>query len=187
MLINGKYIPCNKETITCECNYVYCKHSDDILATYLHPAYGSEHKLYKIIKILLDYQESSIEEICNSELPLLPVLELYGFKPCSYDSTPAGCIDICGQQYQTYTFSKKCGEIELSDSQILQILSIKEYLHYPNRDNIYNICTIFGWELIYTEDYINIHIGNDDPNLVKFIIDNIPIPIGEQLRIITDC
>ncbi|MDB4461452.1 hypothetical protein N9043_00730 [bacterium] len=189
--IYGKYKACDVEVESCECDYKYCEHTSDILKRYGSPVYGSYSILSQIIKILLDYQEASAEAICSATIDLKPSLSMLGFNYCYWNSSPADCITICENNYQTHEADESCGasceELELSQEDIDNIFLMIPYLKYPSRMNIQAICDIFGWVVIYTNDYINIYINGDDPNFYKSIIDLIPIPIGEEIRILTDC
>lgn len=192
--IYGKYIACDESVVSCGCDYTYCEHSKAVFKKYGY-SYATSSKLRQIIKVLLDYQEASLDRLCSLELPLLPLVESIGFKACYYESTPGDCVTICGDSYRPHLFSKiktencksNCVTPEYTDEFLVNVLNTLDYLNYPSRENIQVICDIFGWGLIYTTDYISILIGTDDPNLYKPVIDLIPVPIGEQIRLLTDC
>lgn len=185
--IYGRYKPCNDiPPANCGCDYKYCEHTKAVIKKY-GSVFPSNSLLRQVSQILFDYQEASLERLCNLELPLYPLVQSMGFKFCNYEATPLDCVEICGGQYREYSFSNKCIEQEYDDDTLVSILQTIEYLNYPSRENIQAICDIFGWGLIYTEDYINILIGADDPAMYKAIIDLIPVPIGESIRILTDC
>lgn len=183
----GKFIHCDTNIVECGCTYTPCQHSSDVLKRYASNLYGSESKLSKIIKILLDYQESTLETLCSQSIALSAIVQALGFKPCHYEYELSDCFTLCGVDYKESIFKCGCTPYQHDDTILLKLLMSTEFMKYPSRTNIKSICDIFGFGLIYSEQYINILLYNNNPAIYKCIIDMIPVPIGEKIRILTDC
>ena len=190
--IYGRYEPCVDKVVDCNCKYVYCEHTHNILQEYGSGIYKDDSIISKIIKLLLSYQENSLKKICEFKIDLKPIVEASGFKLCNSNNIiTQECKIICEHTYKTYIFDNNCTSIckpiEFTDEIYLKILRTLDYIKYPNRINIKNICDIFGWSMFYTYDYLNILINNDNPYYYQSILRIIPTPIGCKLRILTNC
>lgn len=190
--IYGKVESCKDDKKECNCTYTFCEHTNNILKEYGSGVYDENSTIIKIIRLLLSYQELSLKKICDFNIKLKPLIEATGFKLCNYDNLiNNNCIIICENNYNAYTFDNNCvlncKPIDFTDDIYLKILKILDYIKYPNRINIKNICDIFGWSMFYTYDYLNILINNDNPYYYQSILRIIPTPIGCKLRILTNC
>ena len=190
--IYGQYEPCVDKILDCNCKYVFCEHTSNILKEYGSGIYKDDSIILKIIRLLLSYQEDSLKKICEFKINLKPIVEASGFKLCNNNNIISqDCKIICENNYKPYIFDDHCTTvckpIEFTDEIYLKILRTLDYIKYPNRNNIKNICDIFGWSMFYTNDYLNIFIGNDDIYYYQSILKIIPLPIGTQLRILTNC
>lgn len=183
----GNYVDC--EPVKCLCEYTNCEHKYDISKRYGSYVYGSGHILSQIVDCLLDYQEDSVRTICEETISLKSIAEATGYKSCKRKMIDKDCVIICGTAYRVWEVSTctECEDFTFTDDHYLNIIETVEYRNYPNRNNIESITDIFGFGLLYTFDYINITIGNNDPEEFATLLDLIPTPIGEKVRILSNC
>jgi hypothetical protein len=164
------------------------ENSNDPLVQIMLTALAGQVKLdEKILNRLYQLDIRTIDCEC-----LEIIASLVGeFKRTNKKTISQDCKIICENNYKPYIFDDHCTTvckpIEFTDEIYLKILRTLDYIKYPNRNNIKNICDIFGWSMFYTNDYLNIFIGNDDIYYYQSILKIIPLPIGTQLRILTNC
>jgi hypothetical protein len=171
---------------TCSDCYRHCEHSEKIRTQFAQEA-GNKGHIKLLIDSHLEQQELFLQSMCAASPDLKTLAQLAGMR-CSAFKDEGGCIDVCGNQKRIYLpYEGDCLDAEFTDGFYQAVIKARRIAKYPNGHTLRKLADLFGWSIIYTNDFINIDIAADDPAKAFSVLHIFPIPLGESLRVIGTC
>ena len=163
-----------------------CDHSTNVKDQYIATGfYGSGTVIGTIIDNILKQQQGTLSKLCNTDISMKSLVTMTGFDHCVKYVTFEGKLRVCGTVRDIYTLDPcaDCTELVETEEFYLNILKVYRMKKYPHRSTINYICSLFGWTVLYTPDYIYIEIGDQPPARAASVIALLPIPIGVTIKI----